>query len=139
MTSLQDYVDEMSQLLNDLVQVATKLRDLSLQVISEEDLNPLQKRQKAILSRLEAIDEQIRENYRYQIDSATKGHIHNRLQTFQHLNQEFVQNLNTSHGLIQFELRRFEEEDNFPRLLRSNKTPSISKGTKKKGMRREED
>ncbi len=138
MQSLQDYVDEMSQLLNDLVQVATKLRDLSLEVISEEELNPLQKRQEALLVRLEAIDEQIRENYRYQVDSATKENIHNRLQTFQQLNQEFVQNLNTSHGLIQFELRRFEEEEDFPRLSRSNKKPSSSKGTKKKDTKEED-
>ena len=38
MKSLKQHVEQMDQLLNELVQVATQLRDLSLKVISEEEL-----------------------------------------------------------------------------------------------------
>lgn len=111
MKSLQHYVNQMDHLLHELIQNATKLRDVSLQVISEEELNPLQKRQEDLLSQLETVDQQMKEHYHHQIDSAMQERFHLQLQTFQQLNQEFVQNLNASHGIIQFELRRLEDGD----------------------------
>lgn len=111
MKSLQDCVDEMNKLLGELIQVATQLRDMSLQVISEEDLAPLQKHQEDLLSKIEAIDRQIQENYRHQLNSAMHEMLHSPLQTFQQLNQEFIQNLRASHGLIQFEFHRLEETE----------------------------
>jgi flagellar biosynthesis/type III secretory pathway chaperone len=113
MKSLQHYIDQINQLLNELIQVATQLRDISLQVISEEDLTSLQKRQEDLLAQLENVDQHIQDNYRLQLDSKLKEHFHHQLQTFQQLNQEFIQNLNTSHGLIQFELHRLQEEEDF--------------------------
>ncbi len=125
MTSFQSYVDQMNQLLNELIQVATQLRDMSLQVISEEDLAPLQKHQEDLLVRLENSDQQIQRNYPHQLDGTTQENFHHQLQIFQGLNQEFIQNLSASHGLIQFELRRLEEqgEQDFSQLSRLNKIP----------------
>ncbi len=115
MKSLQQCLDQMSQLMNELIQIATKLRDASQQVISEEELAPLQKRQDDLLLQLEDADRELQVHYGFQIDAPTKEAYHNQLQIFQHLNQEFMQNLNASHGLIQFELHRLEdqEEENF--------------------------
>ncbi len=128
MKSLQQYVNQMDHLLHELIQTATKLRDASLQVISEEELNPLQRRQEDLLSQLEAVDQQMKEHYRHQIDHAVQERFHTQLQTFQQLNQEFVQNLNASHGIIQFELRRLEDEDeDYSNLARLNKVPSTPK------------
>src|SRR5208337_2920339 len=57
MKSQKQYVDQMDQLLSELVQVATQLRDMSLKVISEEELAPLQKHQEKLLEELESVDE----------------------------------------------------------------------------------
>lgn len=126
MKSLQNYISQMNQLLMELVQVATQLRDMSLQVISEEDLEPLQKRQEHLLKQLELVDQEIRENYRHQLDAAAREQIHQQLQCFQELNREFVQNLNAGQGVIQFDLRRFpeENEDFSARLNRLKKASS---------------
>ena len=123
MESLQDYVDQMNHLLNELIQVATQLRDMSLQVISEEDLAPLQKRQEELMLQLEKADQQLQHDYRLQLSGGIQKQFHDQLQTFQQLNQEFIQNLGTSHGLIQFELQRIEdlESQDFSRLSRLNK------------------
>ena len=132
MKSLQYCVDRMNQLLTELIQVATQLRDMSFQVISEEDLEPLQKRQVDLLSQLESVDQQIQGNYRDQMAAAAQTYYHNQLQIFQQLNQEFIHNLNESHGLIQFELRRLEgeveEEDFSSHLSRLKKAPSAPDG-----------
>jgi hypothetical protein len=134
MKSLHYFLDQMNQLLNELIQVATQLRDMSFQVISEEDLAPLQKRQEELLSRLENVDQQLQENYQHQIDGAMKENFHRQLQTFQKLNQEFIQNLNASHGVIQFELRRLQEgdEDYTSRISRLKRTlPSLEESEDK--------
>lgn len=133
MKSLRYYVEQMNQLLSELIQVTTQLRDMSLQVISEEDLAPLQKRQEDLLTQLENIDQQIQIHYRHQSEIATREHFHNQLQIFQQLNHEFIQNLNASHGLIQFELRRLQEEENedfssrLSRLKKASSSPDSSK------------
>lgn len=131
MPSLQHYVDQMNQLLNELIQTATQLRDMSLQVISEEDLAPLQKKQEDLLAQLESADQQLQHNYRHQLTGAIQDKIHKQLQTFQELNQEFIQNLNTSHGLIQFELHRLEDQEgqDFSSFSRLNKMPSSPDST----------
>lgn len=121
MKSLQYYIDQMNQLLSELVQVATQLRDMSLQVISQEDLAPLQKHQEELLNQLENADQQLQKYYRQQVEAVTRENFHQQLKVFQTLNQEFIQNLNTSHGLIQFELRRLEEEVDLSRFSHSNK------------------
>lgn len=124
MKSLQHYVDQMIQLLNELIQVATQLRDMSLQVISEEELSPLQKHQADLLIQLESVDQQIQGNFRHQLSPAIQEKIHQQLQTFQQINQEFVQNLSSSHGIIQFDLQRLEEEgQDFSGFARLNKIP----------------
>ncbi len=114
MKSLQHYIAQMMQLLTDLVQNAEKLRDVSRQVISEEELSPLQKHQQELLGQLEQTDSIMQKYYPNQIDSATHQLFHEKLHAFHLLNQEFIQNLNASHGLIQFELRHLrgnERED----------------------------
>lgn len=110
MKPLINYVDQMKHLAYDLVEVATKLRDLSLNVVSEEDLLSLQSRQGEILKELETTDQEIRLHYREQLDESVKTEIDQQLAKFQELNREFIKNLNSSHGLIQFELHRRDDE-----------------------------
>lgn len=132
MKSLEGYIEIMNQLLSELTQVATQLRDMSLQVISEEDLTPLQKRQEELLVEIEKNDRQLQQNFRHQLSGAVKEQFHNQLQTFQQLNQEFIQNLSTSHGLIQFELQRPEDKEgqDFSGYTRLNKISPSPDSTK---------
>lgn len=138
MKSLKQHVEHMDQLLNELVQVATQLRDLSLKVISEEELAPLQMHQEELLAKLESVDQKIKGNYPHETDAAVQEKIHRQLQTFQQLNQEYIQNLNASHGLIQFELHRINDDgdEDFSVLSRLNKiipsSPDSSKAIKAK-------
>lgn len=118
MKSLQHYMEQMDRLVVELVQVATQLRDLSLKVISEEELAPLQKHQESLLAELESVDQKMRANYPHQVNPALQEKVHKQLQAFQLLNQEFIQNLKESHGLIQFDLKRIQgdEEDDLLHL-----------------------
>ena len=111
MKSLQELVGQMTELLEELVKTAQELSDVSRQVISEEELAPLQQQQQDILSQIEAIDTSIKAQYSNQVDKDFKRQVHERLHVFQVLNQEFIANLNASHGLIQFELHPLREKE----------------------------
>ena len=110
MKNMQQSISHMNQLLDDLVETSTKMRDVSMQVISEEELAPLQKKQQMLLRELESFDEALQKNYPGQINESTHSHFHERLADFQRLNKEFIQNLNQSHGLIQFDLKYLANE-----------------------------
>jgi hypothetical protein len=133
MKSLQFFIDQTHKLLNELIQVATQLRDMSKQVISEENLSLLQKKQDDLLGQIERIDQQMQRDYPQQVSSKMEEQLHEKLQTFQQINQEFIQNLGASHGLIQFELCRLgkeQEGEDFAQLKRLNKifpSPNSSK------------
>jgi NH3-dependent NAD+ synthetase len=128
MKSLKHYVDLMKNLLEELVQNAQKLKDLSQRVISEEELSPLQEHQQKLLQELEKVDSYLQQHHPNQMDKNEHKLFHEQLHQFHRLNQEFIQNLNASHGLIQFELRHLkgnaseESMDDIPSLPRRNIT-----------------
>ena len=62
------------------------------------------------LQELEILDKSLQESYPGEIDKATRNHFHQRLIDFQKFNQEYIQNLNQSHGLIQFEFNHLSDE-----------------------------
>src|SRR5262249_19126981 len=102
MDSLKQYIDQMHQLLDQLIETAKNLRDASKRVFSEEELAPLQKHQEDVLHHLEQIDQALHRFGEAEIPAATHEQFHAKLIQFQELNQEFINNLNNSHGLIQF-------------------------------------
>lgn len=110
MESLGHYLEQMDVLLAELVDVAAQLRDMSLQTLSEKEVAPLQKRQDKLLAELEKVDQQLHEDCGDDFKKHPHPNIHNQLQKFQQLNKEFIENLNASHGLIQFELDRNNEK-----------------------------
>lgn len=131
MKSLQNYIDQIKLLTNDLILVATKLRNMSLQVVSEEELTVQQQREEELLMQIEKIDEEIQKNYKDQLSPEFKKEFHEKLLTFQELNQEYIQNLKASHGLIQFELQRLKhpEARQLPQLSSLKKTLSSPNGS----------
>ena len=132
MRSFQYCVDEVNRLLDQLIEVATRLRDTSRQSLLEEELMPLQQQQDELLAALETVDLQMQSTYRDLLTASFEEHVHRQLQAFQTLNQEFIQNVQTGHGLIHFELHRPPEEEGttvssfFSRLKKSLPSPNDS-------------
>src|ERR1700733_8426172 len=95
----------MNGILDQLIENAQKLNELSLQVIAEDEITPLQEQQQELLSALVELD-----NTFYQGGaglskgklSPLKKVIDDKIETFQCLNSSFVENIMSSHGLIQF-------------------------------------
>jgi hypothetical protein len=123
MKTLSSYIDQIKHLADELVKVATKLRDASLNVVCEEELDVLQNHQEEVLDELEKVDQEIQEYYRHQMNDAAQAHLEQQLKVFEALNQEFLKNLHMSHGIIQFDLQRPEDESekDYYRYKRLNK------------------
>lgn len=132
MKSLSFYLDQMNQLLDQLIGTAKSLRDLSVQVVSEEELTTHQDRQKEILIKLEAVDKILEDHFWNEIEEKDHRQLHGKVHLFQTMNQEFIQNLRETHGLIQFELSQFPSEDDYEDISDYlNKLPAAPKISKK--------
>jgi hypothetical protein len=127
MNSLQEMLQQLNESLDQLIQVAKKLKETSLQVVSEEELEPLQKEQEEVLHRIEKIDQLLQQYYAGEISKEIHQQIHEKLQIFQELNQEYVRHLAASHGIIQFELRHLpsESDESIERLLARRSNPML--------------
>lgn len=110
MTSLKRLISQMNERLDELIATAKELRDASQRAVSEEELIPLQKRQETLLTELETIDQQLQTYAASDIESTIHEQFHAKLEEFQNINQEFVNALKSSYGLIQFDLHKLKEE-----------------------------
>lgn len=124
-------------LLDQLIETAKALRDLSMQVVSEEELTLLQKKQKVLLVELESADQTIDVHFWNEMEEKDHRILHAKVHTFQTLNQEFIHNLKESHGLIQFELSHLpgqeEEIEQFSQQLNKiTSSPNRAKTIKTK-------
>lgn len=104
MQQAEKILSEMESLLDNLIESARKLLALSKQVIEEDELMQLQQEQEELLSRLIEKDAEF-----HKVSSSTREKllparvkIDAKIDEFQKLNSEFVENINTAHGLIQF-------------------------------------
>lgn len=112
MKSLEKHLEEMHKRLDEVIQVAEHLRDVSKQVISKEELAPLQKRQDALLKQIEELDQKLQKDYAKELTEPMHQALKRKFKVFQELNEVFIENIRSSHELIQFELRRLKEEEN---------------------------
>lgn len=99
-------LEKMESVLDALVENAQALKNISTQVISENELDALQKKQDDLVEQLKSL--QIRfqsEGKSAQLDpqAPITQRIMSKLQTFQQLNAAFIENLNSSRGIIKFE------------------------------------
>lgn len=103
--SADKILSEMEEVLDQLIQNAEKLYDVSRQVIAEEELAPLQNRQQELLSTLLQLDDAFHKaNMQTKEDnSSVRSRIQEKIEIFQRINSSFVTNITTSYGLIQFE------------------------------------
>lgn len=110
MISKKQTADEVLQFMNDvldkLIDNAEKLNELSVQKIAEEELIALQEVQERLFNELLEADETLNNEYPETKQLPfTKVHqeVNKKLDTFQELNQTFIENLKATHGIIQFE------------------------------------
>lgn len=108
----EEILSRMEKILNQLIVTAEKLKDLSQHVTSEDELRPLQEKQEDLIAKLLETDEEFNKALKgktkyYQSSSRTR--IGEKLDYFQKLNTNFLENLGSSRGLIQFEIHRIKE------------------------------
>lgn len=124
MKSLQHYLNQVDDLLDELIQTAQELCNLSNQVAAEEEVIELQKKQGDLIRQLEEADHHIQSFDGSDISEVIHQKLHQKVQKFEMLNQEFIQNFSSTHGLIQFELKRPKEREE--RSLRFKFKPKAS-------------
>jgi|GEM_PF-2735318 len=141
MKSLSFHIDQMNKLCDNLIEVAKNLRDITMQVLTEQEIQLYQAKQKVLLVQIEKIDQVIETDFGNQVDEKDHHCLRDKMHIFQMLNQEYIQNLKKNHGLIQFDLPHPEDQNELTekftyqlnKILPSpNPTPTIkSKKTKK--------
>ncbi|MEM1283308.1 MAG: hypothetical protein AAGG81_07125 [Chlamydiota bacterium] len=103
--SPDDIFSEMEVTVDRLITVAEELREASFQVTSSEMIGPLQKEQERLLEELSVIEGMFKKKFPHSVPNSTevRGRISKKLETFQLLNQEFINNLNKLKEVIQFQ------------------------------------
>lgn len=106
MTERKDAIlNEMNGILDQLIENAQKLNELSLQVIAEDEITPLQEQQQELLSALVELDNTFHRGgagLSKKKTSPLRMAIDEKIETFQCLNSSFVEKIMNTHGLIQF-------------------------------------
>lgn len=100
---------EMEEVLDQLIENAEKLHEISKKVIDEDELSELQNHQKELLTSLVSLDEachQADSGKSKRVDTSINKRIQEKLDHFEQLNSSFVNNVMNSHGLIQFPPRQ---------------------------------
>lgn len=107
----EQVLSEMETLLDSLVETAKNLLKLSQQVIAEDDLFRLQQEQENLLEKLVHKDEEFHEFPKMVQEGlmSERLKINEKIDQFQQLNAEFIQNINESHGLIKFDKGHFKK------------------------------
>lgn len=109
-------LNEMDKILDQLIENGHKLLAASKQVIEEDELMRLQKEQETILDKLIAHDTSFQKCSSEHSNKALgdklvllRAKIDEKIETFQKLNTEFVENISAVHGLIQFDKGRIKK------------------------------
>lgn len=117
MPSEGNLLKQIETLLDQLILNAERLKESSLKVISEEELNSLQAQQSELIQQLQVLDEQFHREFsqvKQEVYAKHRASIDKRIEHFQKLNEEFIQNLSSNHGIIDF---------NLPKINRSKLNP----------------
>ncbi len=108
-----ELLKKIDALLDQLIKTAEELDTLSYQVISEEEIAPLQKRQDDLVADILAADTELKkfmDPKKLNTDSPLRQRIRHNLHHFQELNEHFIENLANSHGLIRFEINKIQKD-----------------------------
>ena len=91
--------------LDQLIDIAASLEKLSKEMASEEEINSLQEEQENIIAALMQLDADLIHDYPEvaKEDSKERKAIHQKMEIFQKLNRNFIENLERGSGIIQFD------------------------------------
>lgn len=106
-------LNKIDTLLDDLVKNALELEKASFQVISEEEIAPLQSKQEKLVSEIKTVDAELTKSLGkndLEKDLPARKSIHDKLAKFHELNAHFIDNLSNSHGLIKFEIEKIKKK-----------------------------
>ena len=105
MPKVEKILTEMEEILGSLVDNAREMKEVSDQVISEEQLEPIQQRQAILLGRLQQLDAELKNEKSPKNPSheAIEKRMAQKLKEFQEFNAGFIENIKKAHGIIQFE------------------------------------
>ncbi len=103
----------MEGVLDTLIANAEKLKEVSVQVISKDELGPLQQQQDELIKNLMNLEATFQETFHEAKGEASpemQKRIADKLVYFQKLNAHFIENLKSGHGIIRFEPTTKEKE-----------------------------
>lgn len=105
MPKIEKILTEMEEVLGCLVDNAREMKEVSDQVISEEQLEPIQQRQAVLLARLQELDGELKKgkSAKTPAHEAIEKRMAQKLKEFQEFNAGFIENIKKAHGIIQFE------------------------------------
>lgn len=103
---------EIEAILENLIHNAERLKEISSQVISMQELEPLQKKQEELVKKLGKLDEAFKKVPAGSAESYQEltRKIEQKLVQFQKLNAKFIENLSASQGLIRFDVKKKKKD-----------------------------
>jgi hypothetical protein len=107
--SAEQILSKMGNTLDQLIENAEKLKTLSKHVIAQQELKVLQGKQEELILRLTEMDEEFHKANTEKKNSQVcelQIQINEKMKKFQLLNNEFIDNLSSGHGLIKFDLQQ---------------------------------
>lgn len=118
MATREAILTEMETILDQLIKVATKMREVSAKDFAEETISPLQTKQEDLMTKLKDLDKAYIK-IRKKTETTEIAHLHKRIEEkldyFQKLNSAFIDGLASSKGVLPFNLPKS------PKLLRPAK------------------
>lgn len=112
MADPEELLAQIDHLLDQLISIAEQLKESSKRALLEQEMEPLQKKQDELLEQLLDADAAFKQACRgdfHRYKSPKRARINEKLEYFQKLNAKFIDNLQSSHGLIQFEIHRISK------------------------------
>lgn len=104
---MSDKLKKMELIVDELITNAERLKEVSQQVITKEELKPLQEKQEELVNNLVALEDALRGALGEKNgDEDSRKRIKQKLAQFEKLNETFIENMKSSHGLIRFNKKK---------------------------------
>ena len=94
---------EMDHILDQLIKTAEQLRDLSIQVFEEDELEKLQQAQELMVTKLVDLDDAFKvacKGHPFKKENPIRARIDQKIDEFQNINSNFIENVKESHTVI---------------------------------------
>ena len=134
MPDIKDYLATMGSTLDKLTKVEKELLKLSTGDFVASEINALQSHQDALVQELLKVDSSLKEKYggEYRnIESSRWSKIHEKLELFENLNENFIKNLSIRQHIIKVDLKDIKKtRKSLSEVKSAYRTPRTSKAGK---------